>query len=1190
MVQGWILVACSFVYISALFGIAYYGDRHSNLYKNRFIRPQIYSLSMAVYFTSWTFYGAVGRASTEGLGYLPIYLGPLLTFFFFGPVIDRIIRISKNQSTTSIADFIAARYGKSQTIAVLVSTIAVIGIIPYIALQLKAVSMGFGVLTSGDASSATSSIPLFNDTAWWVALLMALFTIIFGTRHLDVTEHHQGMMQAIAFESIIKMVAFVGVGLFVCYHMFNGIDDIFTRINQSSGLEKFSLGGFSSSEFIAQTVIAMCAIICLPRQFHVTVVENYHRNDFQVARVMMPLYLIIASAFVLPIAGAGWLTFSDGNINADTLVLNLPIFAEQKWLTVLAFLGGGSAATAMVIVSSVTLSTMVCNEIVIPILFKLFQIKLNQQKDLSSLFLNIRRVTIVALLLLAYGFYRLTAEDYSLTAFGLLSFVAVAQFAPPLIGGVMWRRGNFQGATSGLIGGFLIWVYTLLLPTLSRNGWVSEDLIQNGIFNISWLTPTSLFGSEMQQITHGIVWSLGVNLLLYIFVSLLTQQRVREKIQVAAFFHEVDISHQSSSQDLRRSNTTIDDLRALSERFMGTEKTTAIFLIYEKRHTEKLSPGRYASPRLLKFIEKQLANAIGSSTAKVVLDSTLKGRDMHIEDVVSIVDEASQVMQFNRDLLQSAIENITLGVSVIDNQQRIVAWNQRYINLFKYPKGFVQVGRPIADLVRYNLIAAKLPKAKIEALIEDRLKLMRDGTAHEYERSRPDGSTLLIQGNPSPGGGFVTTFADITDLKKTTQALKETNIYLEERVKERTQELSVLNDQLLQAKSVAEQANQSKTRFLASASHDLLQPLNAAKLFTSALHQQEDGNNKALVENIDHSLTAAEEILSTLLDISKLDAGILETHVADFCIQDILKQLNAEFSAIAENENLTLKTVPCSKTVHSDPQLLRRVIQNFLSNAMRYTSRGKILLGCRHLKGSLRIEVWDTGPGIPENEIGMIFEEFKRLPQHGHDKSGLGLGLAIVDRVSHALDHPVKVRSELGKGSVFSITVPIGTSKQITQSSETKVTTARKAGGLEGINVLCIDNDPSILEGMASLLKGWKCRVTTASSLEDAKQKYSQKHGQAKPEQIQIRPEIILADYQLDNDENGLDTMDQLQSFFANSGVNMKIPGVLVTAQTAKELTIETNERGYQILHKPVKPAALRAMMSKLVKTFQAGH
>lgn len=1176
MVQGWILIACSFIYISALFGIAYYGDRHSYLYNNRFIRPQIYSLSMAVYFTSWTFYGAVGRASTEGLGFLPIYLGPLLTFFFFGSIIDRIIRISKKQSTTSIADFIAARYGKSQIIAVLVTTIAVIGIIPYIALQLKAVSMGFSVLTTGDVTQDTSSISLFKDTAWWIALLMALFTIVFGTRHLDATEHHQGMMQAVAFESVIKMVAFVFVGLFVCYSMFNGVDDIFTRINQSSGLEKFSLGGFSSSEFIAQTIISMCAIICLPRQFHVTVVENYHRYDFQVARVMMPLYLIIASAFVLPIAGAGWLMFDEGTVNADTLVLNLPIIADQKWLTILAFLGGGSAATAMVIVSSVTLSTMVCNEIVIPIIFKLFQIKLNQQQNLSRLFLNIRRITIILLLLLAYGFYRLTAQDFSLTSFGLLSFVAVAQFAPALVGGVMWRRGNFHGAVSGLTSGFIIWVYTLLLPTLARNDWISSDVINNGLFNNSWLTPTSLFGSEMQLITHGIVWSLGTNIFLYIAVSLLTRQRVREKIQAAAFFHEVDISHQASQLDQRRSNATIDDLKALSERFMGPEKADAVFMIYETRFGEKLSPGRHASANLLKFIEKQLASAIGSSTAKVVLDSTIKGRDMHLEDVVSIVDEASQVMQFNRDLLQSAIENISMGVSVIDEQQRIVAWNQRYLSLFNYPKGFVQVGRPIADLVRLNLIAANLPPEKIEALIEERLKLMQDGTPHEYERDRPDGSILLIQGNPTPGGGFVTTFADITDLKKTTQALKETNTYLEQRVEDRTQELSVLNDQLLQAKSIAEQANQSKTRFLASASHDLLQPLNAARLFTSALHQQhqEQDKDRGLIENIDHSLTAAEEILSTLLDISKLDAGVLETHVIDFCIQDVLKQLNAEFTVIAENQNLTLKTVPCYQTVHSDSQLLRRVIQNFLSNAIRYTPNGKILLGCRRLKGFLRIEVWDTGPGISEKDTKSIFEEFKRLPNHIHEKKGLGLGLAIVDRIGHILGHPIKVTSTLGKGSVFSITVPIGKSKSAPTANEQSPISTRKVGGLEDLNVLCIDNDPTILEGMATLLRGWKCQVIAASSLADAQEKC--------PNQ---RPEIILADYQLDNDENGLDTMDELQEFFAPIFPNKRIPGVLVTAQTGDALVEEVHERGYQILHKPVKPAALRAMMTKLIKS-----
>jgi signal transduction histidine kinase len=542
---------------------------------------------------------------------------------------------------------------------------------------------------------------------------------------------------------------------------------------------------------------------------------------------------------------------------------------------------------------------------------------------------------------------------------------------------------------------------------------------------------------------------------------------------------------------------------------------------------------------------------------------------MQIEDVVSIVDEASQAMTFSRELLQSAIENISLGVSVVNQQQQLVVWNHRYLELFAYPKGFVRVGRPAEDLMRYNLTNANLSARRIDEIVSDHYASMREGQLISYERQRPDGTIVRIDGSPIPGGGYVTTFQDITPMRRTEQALKETNTYLEQRVKERTQELQVINEQMLKAKSVAEQANQSKTRFLASASHDLLQPLNAARLFTSALAGKANNTEtKDLVDHIDSSLGAAEEIISTLLDISKLDAGALESDLGVFPVNDIMRHLATDFTAIAEDQGLKLHVVPSSAWVYSDSKLLRRVVQNFLSNAIRYTPEGKILLGCRRLKGYLRIEVWDTGPGIPDDQLNFIFEEFRRF-QHGRDKKGLGLGLAIVDRISGMLNHPVSVQSIQGKGSVFGITVPLAAADQAYRAAETLATTsARRVSSLGGLSVLCIDNDPAILQGMVALLGNWKCDITAAESLEHAL------------EQLEAKPlDIILADYQLDDDKNGLDAMDAIRK-----SVGYDIPGILITGYMASEVRDDAIERGYQILYKPVKPAALRAMVNKLLK------
>ena len=1167
MISVWLLVVISISYISVLFFVAWAGDRHPGLYRQRTTRAHIYALSLAVYFTSWTFYGAVGRASQEGFAFLPIYLGPLLAFLFFAPLLRRIIFISKRNSSTSIADFIASRYGKSQLLGAMVAIFALFGSVPYIALQLKAIAMGFNVLSTSEAGHLELSPAAWNDSAWYITLALAVFTVLFGTRHLESTEHHRGMIQAVAFESLIKLVAFVAVGLFVGYGLFNGFGDLLNRVTQADLLGTLTSDGVEAPAFITQTLIAMLAIICLPRQFHVMVVENTDHRDFQVARWAMPIYLLIASAFVLPIAAAGLLSPGLAGIDPDIIILQLPIMAGQEWLAVLAFLGGGSAAAAMVIVCSVAIATMISNEIVMPGLLKFFRPRMNRRTDLSFLLLTIRRVAIFVVLLTAYGFYRMAGADYSLTAFGLLSFAAAAQFGPALVGGILWREGNLTGATWGLGLGFLMWCYTLLLPALAATGWIPGDIIEQGLFGWEWTRPTALFGSQLDQLSHGILWSLGVNTMVYICLSLVTRQSIREKFQVAAFFHEPQPKGESPQQQSWQGQIRVSDLQALADRFMGEERAKSAFRHYERRNATRLYAHRPASTHLMKYVERQLASVIGASTARVVLESTLTGRDMQIEDVVSIVDEASQAMTFSRELLQSAIENISLGVSVVNHRQQLVVWNHHYLEMFNYPEGFVRVGRPVEDLMRYNLTSANMPARRIDQIIKNRCDSMRNGEAMSYERQRPDGMVVRIDGNPMPGGGYVTTYQDVTTMRRTEQALKETNTYLEQRVRERTQELQVINEQMLKAKSVAEQANQSKTRFLASASHDLLQPLNAARLFTSALAGKvNEGETRELVDHIDSSLGAAEEIISTLLDISKLDAGALEADISTFNINDLLRHLATEFSAIAKDQDLKLHVVPSSAWVRSDAKLLRRVIQNFLSNAIRYTETGKILLGCRRLNGFLRIEVLDTGPGMSDDQLTHIFEEFRRF-QHGRDQKGLGLGLAIVDRISGMLNHPISVHSIQGKGSTFGITVPLAVGDHPAMINSTP-SSSRRVSSLGGLHVLCIDNDAAILQGMVALLGNWKCNVTAAQSLEDALSKLEGR-----------QPDMILADYQLDDDRNGLDAMDAIRE-----ALNPDIPGILITGYMAPEVRDDAMNRGYQVLYKPVKPAALRALVNKQLK------
>ncbi len=1169
MISGWLILTISAFYIGLLFTIAYMGDKRSNLYRRDATRTLVYALSLAVYCTSWTFYGAVGTAARSGMQFLPIYLGPVLVMVFFSPFLHRMILIAKRNNSTSIADFIATRYGKSTTLAVVISLLAIVGILPYIALQLKAVSMGYAVLTEGSPPGDFSNIPIHQDTALYVALSMAAFTILFGTRDIDATEHHQGMMQAIAFESVVKLVAFVAVGSYVTWWLFDGVGDVVTRLHEANLQTTFSFSAVEPWSFFTHTLLAALAIFCLPRQFHTMVVENYQPNDMRTARWALPLYLVVLTFFVIPIAAAGLLMYSSGTLDGDTFVLGIPLASGQSWLGMLAFIGGASAATGMVIVSTVTLSTMVSNEIIVPLLFRVRPLNLTGQRNFEAWLLGIRRTTIIALLVAAYGYHRIIGELFSLSSIGLMSFVAAAQFAPALVGGLLWRRGNRQGALAGIILGFVLWIYTLVVPTLVKAGTLPDYLLTYGPLGQDWLRPEALFNIALPDpLTHGALWSLGLNTLAYVLVSLMTTQRVSERIQVASF---LDVAGAPGSNNLDwLSTATVEDLTALAERFIGPERTHKALETFERRHRVRLAPGKAASAELVKYIERQLASVIGSSTARAVLNSAIRNQGMGLEELVSIVDEASQVIQFNRELLQAAIENMTQGVSVVDKDLRLVAWNSRYVEMFRYPKGFVRVGRPVEELIRYNLLMAHVPARKAQKIVDNQLRHMRDGQPVEYERTRPDGTVIHIQGSPMPGGGFVTTFSDITAMRKAEEALRETNLYLEQRVRERTEELSALNAQLVRAKSAAEQANQGKTRFLAAASHDLLQPLNAARLFTSALQQQiqpAQPQLKELVDHIDHSLQSAEEILSTLLDISKLDAGALEPHFSTFCLRDLLTNLAAEFQVIAADKGLTLHTVPSGIWVHSDSKLLRRLIQNLLSNAVRYTEKGRILIGCRRRGQQVEIQVWDTGPGIPEDQLHSIFEEFRRL-NTGKEKTGLGLGLAIVDRVSKLLGTPVQVCSVLGKGSMFSVTVPVAQPDTLTRTEQASPMVSRSPRrSLEGICVLCIDNEPHILEGMAAVLGGWGCEVLKATGIEDVLRQYKDSP-----------PDLMIVDYQLDDGEDGLDTMDELRVLWGE-----EIPGLLVTALNTDEVREEAARRGYPILHKPVKPAPLRAMLNRLL-------
>ena len=665
MLNGTTIFLVSFGYLGLLFAIAYYADQRADAGRTIIASPYVYSLSLAVYATAWTFYGSVGRAASDGIGFLPIYIGPTLMIALWWVVLRKILRISKQNRITSLADFIASRYGKSALLGGLVTIIAVIGILPYISLQLKAVSNSFTILVQYPyiiMPDQASVAPMRQDTALWVALILAAFTIAFGTRHLDAAEHHPGLVAAIAFESLVKLLAFIAVGVFVTFGMYDGFGDVFARAAAVPKLRAMMTplegvgGGYAS--WVWLTILSMMAILFLPRQFQVAVIENVDEKHLNKAIWLFPLYMLAINVFVLPIAFGGLLHFPDGSVDADTFVLTLPMAEEQELLALLVFIGGLSAATGMVIVETIALSTMVCNDLVMPVLLRLRRLRLNERSDLTGLLIGIRRGAIVMILLLGYIYFKLAGEAYALVAIGLISFAAVAQFAPALLGGIFWKGGTRAGALCGLLAGFSVWVYTLFLPALARSGWMPIGLLEHGPFGIGLLNPQQLFGlTRLDNITHAMIWSMIANIGAYVGVSLAVSPSADEHRQASLF---VDVfRHTGGAGGARfwRGTASAPDLYNLLARFIGSATADHVFGAYARAKGLRWPDERLiADAELVHHVEVQLAGAIGAASARIMMASVVKEEVLSIDEVRDILDEASQVVVYSHRLQQKSRE------------------------------------------------------------------------------------------------------------------------------------------------------------------------------------------------------------------------------------------------------------------------------------------------------------------------------------------------------------------------------------------------------------------------------------------------------------------------------------------------------------------------------------------------------
>jgi len=975
-------------YLFVLFMVAYYAEKREREKRSIANNPYVYALSLAVYCTSWTFYGSVGKAANSGLDFLTIYTGPTLTASLWWIVLKKIVRIAKTNRITTISDFIGSRYGNSILVSALVSVIAVIGIAPYLGLQIKAIISTFTICTGNTAGS--------NFIGWLITLILGIFAIIFGARRLDASERHSGLVLAVAFESVMKLIAFLLVGFFVTYGIYDGFGDIFGRIRDSNFSHLLTVGAGSKvsyGEWFSLTFLSMMAIMFLPRQFHVSVVENYDETHIKKAMWLFPLYLVLINIFVMPVAFGGLLRGISPSL-ADNFVLILPLSDGQNLLALIAFLGGFSAATAMVIVESIALSTMVMNSLVVPALYSL-----SEARGFSMIIINIKRLVIIGCVFVGYIFATLFGEFYSLVDMGLKSFEAVSLFAPPFLIGMYWKGGNRKGAVAGLIGGFLIWLYTLLLPALFRAGVIHEGGLLLTVFNSELLNPHALFGLKgLDKWSHSLLWSLSVNCLLYFGVSLLTRPDEDDTKQALAFVEM--LSPESSVMGKLKDVNEIEDI--LCQYIGYYEGKRALNRILVQHGIDRENVSRRELLMLRDEAEKILSGAIGASISTLILKDrmilTERERKELSDSIRSMADslrlsrqeltEVNKQLTFLKEFSENIIESLPLGIITIDGQERVSYWNSYMERLTGISKDEAH-GRNVRTLI------GDMHECFFESTIIPGEFLCERGS---NARGTAEEEIIKIYVSPFMGSekGFVFVLEDITEKTR-------------------------LEKELAQAAKDA-----SLGRLTAGISHEIGNPLASISSLVQEL--------RALRMDTPDDLAFQESSLKTINSHLERIARIVRS-LGDFARISSLEKTPSSLMEILDRTINLVKYDKRSKhirfvmdiddlpPIRVNPDQLQQVFLNISLNALdAMPDGGELHIAMKRKDGFVEIVFTDTGGGIDEAIRDRIFDPFFTTKPVG---KGTGLGLSICYGIIKEHDGTITVKSKKGKGTTFTIRLPV---------------------------------------------------------------------------------------------------------------------------------------------------------------------
>lgn len=1178
MLTPTVIISVCCLYMAFLFAIALWVERKAAAGKDAGNNPIIYALSLAVYHTAWTFYGSVGKAASSGMLYLAIYLGSTLAAILWWMVLRKMVRIKNAFRITSIADFISLRYNKSTAIAVLVTVICIFGMVPYFALQLKAIFSTFAVVTHAEGSSWSNA-----DMRLIILAFIIVFTIVLGVRRPVPTERHQGMVVAMSVESVVKLIVFLAVGVYVTYGLFEGLGDVFTRFERSPLNVSVTSGQTSPSFYITwltYLLLSMSAVMFLPRQFHMAVVENFHERHIRTAMWLFPLYMFLINFFVLPIAMGGLLAGYPVQV-ADTYVLLLPLSSGQPFLALLVFLGGFSAATGMIMISSMTISTMVTNHLLLPVIESVRRLGF-----VKRYLLQCRWATVAMLVLAGYWFERSVGAYLILVDIGVISFAAVLQFAPAVLGGLYWKRGNTAGALLGMGSGFLLWIYTLVLPAFVHSGFISRTVLDHGPWGVGLLRPEHLLGlTGLDSISHGVLWTMLFNVSFYIVGSLYVRQE-QEELNISEEF--VNALTTGPIPELLPGEATIDlavkkmGIEELYRQYFATEISAAMveecLSVLKIEGKAKISIAELAE--LYNEAEIRLASSIGAAAARKALlksgiisaseektlknlyadiiaelkmtPSDLKRRiDYHREREKLLTLQATELEErirerdkeiAQRGKAEQALRNSEMRLAdiidflpdatfVIDAEGKIIIWNRAAEEFtgakaedmlgkgnHEYSIPFYGERRPVLiDLVFNPSQEEEIRRLYPRLSIEDGIVI---GESARRSVKRGEAYTLGIAAPLYDSEGKVVavieSVRDITPRKEAEEELKKHRANLEEMVRERTSELVV-------AKERAEVASQAKSAFLSSMSHELRTPLNAILGYAQILKRQTNLTDaqRQQLEIVRGSGEHLLTLINDILDMGKIEAQKMEIEELSFDLSALLRQVFNIAKIKADERDLEFQyeeSTELPKFVRGDQRKLKQILLNLVSNAIKYTRRGHVItrVSFDRNSGIFRCEVSDTGIGIALDKLEAIFEPFTQLVGAGQVREGTGLGLSITKHLITLLQGTVAVESEPGKGSTFRVELPL---PAISGGDIPEEMAEEAVTGYQGRRrrILVVDDNITNLSMLVALLEPLGFELSTADN-----------GREAVLQAVKQQPDLVLLDLVMP-EKDGLEVAQEMR-------------------------------------------------------------